>query len=109
MPGGHLEFGESFAECAAREAREETGLEVGDIKFLVATNDVMQSEGKHYVTIFVTCVIMGEDQEPKVRMPQLEPDRFADITVATRTTQMRALGLDSLGPDVGLGKGAGRS
>jgi ADP-ribose pyrophosphatase YjhB (NUDIX family) len=64
-PGGHLEYGESFAETAARETLEETGLEVGDIKFLVATNDVF-GEGKHYVTIFVTCKITGEEKVPKV-------------------------------------------
>ncbi|KAF2002357.1 nudix domain-containing protein [Amniculicola lignicola CBS 123094] len=71
-PGGHLEYGESFAECAAREALEETGLEVGDVKFLVATNDVME-EGKHYVTVFVTCVIVGEKKAPE----PLEPEKCA--------------------------------
>lgn len=65
-PGGHLEYGESFAECAKREVLEETGLEVGEIKFLVATNDVF-GEGKHYVTVFVTCVIVGENKTPQVR------------------------------------------
>lgn len=64
-PGGHLEYGESFAETAAREVLEETGLEVGDIKFLTATNDVF-GEGKHYVTIFVTCVITGVDKVARV-------------------------------------------
>lgn len=65
-PGGHLEYGESFADCAKREVLEETGLQVGNVKFLVATNDVME-EGKHYVTVFVTCVIIGENKVPQVR------------------------------------------
>ncbi|KAF2469670.1 nudix hydrolase 1 [Lindgomyces ingoldianus] len=72
FPGGHLEYGESFAECAKREVLEETGLEVGDIKFLVATNDVFE-EGKHYVTVFMTCVIVGAKKEPEA----LEPEKCA--------------------------------
>lgn len=44
LPGGHLEFGESFESCAAREVLEETGLVVGGIEFLTATNDVMPLE-----------------------------------------------------------------
>ncbi|KAJ4292093.1 hypothetical protein N0V90_009992 [Kalmusia sp. IMI 367209] len=71
-PGGHLEYGESFAACAKREVLEETGLEVGNIKFLTATNDVF-GEGKHYVTIFVTCTIVGQNKEPK----PLEPEKCA--------------------------------
>ncbi|KAF2636762.1 hypothetical protein P280DRAFT_434329 [Massarina eburnea CBS 473.64] len=79
-PGGHLEHGESWAECAQREVREETGLEVGDVRFLVATNDVFPAEGgaeggvgKHYVTIFVTAVVKGEDKVPRA----MEPDKCA--------------------------------
>ncbi|KAL5113840.1 hypothetical protein ACEQ8H_008260 [Pleosporales sp. CAS-2024a] len=64
LPGGHLEHGETFATTAAREVLEETGLEVGNIKFLTATND-MFDEGKHYVTIFVTSEIVGEEKVPK--------------------------------------------
>ena len=71
-PGGHLEHGESFAQTAAREVLEETGLVVGDIKFLTATNDVFP-EGKHYVTVFVTCVITGEEKVPRVgRYPVIQ-------------------------------------
>jgi 8-oxo-dGTP diphosphatase len=77
-PGGHLEYGESFAECAAREVLEETGLEVGDVKFLVATNDVF-GEGKHYVTVFVTARIVGVEKEPKVCVREmLCGERLAD-------------------------------
>ncbi|ORY10316.1 NUDIX hydrolase domain-like protein [Clohesyomyces aquaticus] len=73
FPGGHLEYGESFAECAAREVLEETGLEVGDVRFLVATNDFFREEKKHYITIFVTCVITGENKEPQ----PMEPEKCA--------------------------------
>ncbi|PVH94275.1 hypothetical protein DM02DRAFT_618752 [Periconia macrospinosa] len=71
-PGGHIEYGESFEECAKREVLEETGLEIGEIKFLVATNDIF-GEGKHYITIFVTAVIVGENKEPQA----LEPHKCA--------------------------------
>ncbi|KAJ4333894.1 hypothetical protein N0V87_007264 [Didymella glomerata] len=67
-PGGHLEYGESFAETAARESLEETGLEIGNIKFLTATNDVF-GEGKHYVTIFVTAEITGENKIAQAMEP----------------------------------------
>ena len=55
LPGGHLEFGESWEECAAREVDEETGLQVHNIRFVHATNDPMLDENKHYVTIFMLC------------------------------------------------------
>ena len=68
MPGGHLEFGESFENCATREILEETGLTVQNVRFLTATNDVMEDEGKHYVTIFMGAVVDG-DVQPKVGFP----------------------------------------
>jgi len=52
-PGGHLDFGETPEECAAREAKEEVGLEVVDVRFRTVTNDLFESEGKHYITIWM--------------------------------------------------------
>jgi predicted NUDIX family NTP pyrophosphohydrolase len=37
LPKGHREEGESFAECAAREAEEETGVTVTEVSELLAT------------------------------------------------------------------------
>jgi 8-oxo-dGTP diphosphatase len=67
-------MGESFSTCAIRETKEETDLDLGDIKFLTATNDVF-SEDKHYVTVFVTAKVVGANTQPKVRV--LPPSSFA--------------------------------
>ncbi len=52
-PGGHLEYGESPEDCATREAKEETDLDVADIRFKAITNDVFEAEGRHYITIWM--------------------------------------------------------
>ena len=69
LPGGHLDFGESFETCAMREVLEETGLAVkrDSVRFLTATNDVMQSEHKHYVTVFMGCQPESEAVEARVQ------------------------------------------
>lgn len=53
-PGGHIEFGESFEECAIREVLEETALKIENPKFLAVTNDFFESDAKHYISIFMT-------------------------------------------------------
>ncbi len=52
-PGGHLDFGESPAECAARETLEETGIQVTDVEFVAVTNDVLIDADRHYITIWM--------------------------------------------------------
>ncbi len=53
FPGGHLEFNESWEDCAFRETMEETGITIKNIRFGTVTNDVFQVENKHYITIFM--------------------------------------------------------
>lgn len=53
VPGGHLEFGESFEDTAQREVAEETGLKITNVRFGAVTNDFFADENKHYVTIWM--------------------------------------------------------
>lgn len=61
FPGGHLEFGESWEECARRECLEETGLEPHAVMHWTVTNDIFET-GKHYVTLFMLAEARGEPQ-----------------------------------------------
>ncbi|KAJ9214462.1 hypothetical protein DTO166G4_3866 [Paecilomyces variotii] len=70
LPGGHLEFGETFEECAAREILEETGLALKDLQFLTATNNVMKAEKKHYITIFMAATVVGDNPKPQLLEPE---------------------------------------
>lgn len=65
LPGGHLEFGETFDTCAVREVSEETGQEIHDVQFQTAVNNVFEVEKKHYVTVLMSAIT---SDEPKVRL-----------------------------------------
>jgi len=52
-PGGHIEFGETWEQCARREVKEEVGIAIKDVKLITATNDIMVDDNKHYITILM--------------------------------------------------------
>ncbi|XP_010681389.2 nudix hydrolase 1 [Beta vulgaris subsp. vulgaris] len=73
LPGGNLEFGENFEECAAREVKEETGLDIANIELLTVTNNLFVEGPKpsHYVTIFMRSALANPDQVPQ----NIEPEK----------------------------------
>lgn len=53
MPGGLVELGETLAEAAAREVREETNLAVEDVRFLRCLEIVLRDKDNHVERHFV--------------------------------------------------------
>ncbi|BBN14551.1 8-oxo-dGTP diphosphatase [Marchantia polymorpha subsp. ruderalis] len=73
LPGGHLEFGETFEECACREVEEETGLLIQNVRLGTVTNSVLLDDLRpaHYVTVYVKAELVDPRAQPRT----LEPDR----------------------------------
>jgi len=74
LPGGWLEFSESWAECAARELQEETGLSMSanDFKHIYTLNSINKEKNYHSVS----CVMMAfaEDKDV-VNLVNKEPNK----------------------------------
>lgn len=71
-PGGKLEFGESFEECARRETLEESGVAISEPQIITVTNDIFNEE--HFITIYMRAD--WASGEPQV----LEPHKIAEWT-----------------------------
>ena len=59
LPGGRLEHGETFAECAVREIREETGLDVEVDDFVYLSEAIAPDRSRHIVNIYLTAHVTG--------------------------------------------------
>ena len=60
-PGGHLEMFETIEECALRETREESGVEVSNLRLMVYIENARNTDGTHYVTFhYVADWLSGE-------------------------------------------------
>lgn len=67
IPGGHLEFEESFEECIKREVKEETDLEIKNIKFLSLANIFRHENRQDMLASFRTD---WADEEAKLMEPE---------------------------------------
>lgn len=72
LPGGHLEAGETVEACARREAEEETGLQLGEIKQIGFSESFFKDDERHYVTLFV------EARQASGEVERREPSKCAE-------------------------------
>jgi 8-oxo-dGTP diphosphatase len=70
MPGGKLDFGESFEDGIRREVMEETGIKLNEIKVICVNNN--KNEHAHFITIGLYCDDF--EGEPQI----LEPDEIVE-------------------------------
>ena len=71
-PIGHLDFGETPEQTAVRETNEETGIKIADPKFYVLTNDILEEEQAHTITIWMEAKYVSG--EPRVKAPKEESE-----------------------------------
>jgi nucleoside triphosphatase len=64
IPGGHIELGEKMLDAAKREAKEETGLDVFDLKQFAIYESINSDnfhKQKHFIFIDFSCRTNSED------------------------------------------------
>ena len=72
MPGGKLDFQESFEDGAKREVKEETDIDVKKVRVISVSNDRIESA--HFITIGFLCEEKYFEGEAKV----MEPDEITE-------------------------------
>ncbi|MBX3217476.1 MAG: NUDIX hydrolase [Labilithrix sp.] len=85
LPGGTLEWGETFVTGLGRELDEEAGVVEHEVlRVLGAWSEPMRDPRFHAVTIGVACTVAPPVKPPKNRLEILEARLFADADVPPR-------------------------
>jgi len=71
--GGKVDAMEPAANAARREAEEETGLKIGRIDFLCVTEQIIEADAQHWVSLIYRC----EDFTGEATLT--EPDKLSEM------------------------------
>lgn len=59
LPGGGLDYGETFATCAEREVEEETGLRIKTERMLYISEAICPRGSRHILNVFMLARLEG--------------------------------------------------
>ncbi len=80
LPGGHVEFGESFSNALTREFREETGLKTRVLSVIAAGEHRFTQRGKPRHEINIVCHVALKHGKPDAAAPPPVSSREDDIS-----------------------------
>lgn len=75
IPGGHLEFNESYTQCCDRELMEEIGINFGKYEPVGFSEDwfkVNDKEDRHYTTLYF---VVKDVDSNNISIKNMEPDK----------------------------------
>ena len=100
FPGGHVEPGESIVDSVIREIKEETNLEISQVRFCGLKDWYSREQNKRYfVFLFTTSVFEGDIIEygEEGRVFWVDPKEIPSMKIAPQFDQMlRVMEDDSL-------------